>query len=128
MESYDKVAGAMDGFATPANHVDFKAKRLFGRVDGVIADGAVAILQPSGGGPVEKHRHSHDHLFMVISGEARIEFEDETVIVPAYSAYRVDGSRLHSVWNNTDQPTVMVGCTLIRDRDHGQRSENGNND
>ena len=70
-----------DGFITPAAHVGFLAKRLFGREEGCIKDGAVAYLEPGGGGPTEQHTHSHDHLFIVVKGEATIRLGDRVVKV-----------------------------------------------
>ncbi len=100
-----------DNFITPPGHVKFRAKKLFDAV-GPVADGSVARLEPGGGGPVPPHTHGHDHLFIVTGGEARIEVGGETVIVGAGEAFRVDGGKLHSVWNNSDGETVMVGLTL----------------
>ena len=62
-----------DDFITPAAHVGFLAKRLFGREEGRIKDGAVAYLEPGGGGPTEQHTHNHDHLFIVVKGEATMK-------------------------------------------------------
>lgn len=100
-----------DGFITPAAHVGFLAKRLFGREEGCIKDGAVAYLEPGGGGPTEQHTHSHDHLFIVVKGEATIRLGDRVVKVAENDSFRMDGSVPHSVWNETDETVVMVGIT-----------------
>lgn len=101
-----------DGFITPAAHVGFVAKRLFGREEGCIKDGAVAYLEPGGGGPTEDHTHGHDHLFVVVKGEATIRLGKEIVKVGENESFRVEGSVTHSVWNETDETVVMVGITV----------------
>lgn len=75
-------------------------------------DGSIAYLEPGGGGPVEPHTHRHDHLFIVTSGEARIMLDDEQIIVHENESFLVDGSKPHSVWNNIDRTTVMVGISI----------------
>ena len=76
-----------DGFITPSEHVNFLAKNLFGAC-GQIVNGAIAYLAPDGGGPVTPHTHATDHLFIVKGG------------IP------------HSVWNNAQAETVMIGITI----------------
>ncbi len=53
------------------------------------------------------HSHPHNHLFIVTSGEAGVEYEDETVIIHENEAFVVEGSRPHGVWNNLDGRTVV---------------------
>jgi mannose-6-phosphate isomerase-like protein (cupin superfamily) len=101
----------MNGFITPPNHVDFSAKRLFSDV-GEIIDGSIAYLYKHGGGPTTNHTHEHNHLFIVTQGEARIVSGSETVIVRENESYLMDGTIPHSVWNNIDGTTVMVGISL----------------
>lgn len=98
-------------FVTPPGHVGFVAKKLFGG-SGEMLDCAVARLERGGGGPVEPHAHPHDHLFIVISGRARIVMEDEEHILHEGEGFRVEGRRLHSVWNDADGETVMVGISV----------------
>ena len=54
----------MSEYMTPPDHVNFKAKKLFGGM-GEIIDGAVAHILPGGGGPQSLHTHDHSHLFIV---------------------------------------------------------------
>ena len=103
----------MEEFITPPNHIDFKAKRLFG-IYGEIIDGAIAYIAPNGGGPEQMHTHSHDHLFIVVKGEAKIFKESQEIILKKDQSYLVDGSCPHSVWNNSDEETVMIGISLKR--------------
>ena len=103
---------AKDVFVTPPHHINFMAKKLFGEIKGKIRDGAVAVIEPAGGGPQEKHSHSHNHLFIVTSGEARVEYDDETVIIHENEAFMVEGTRPHAVWNNKDGRTVIIGITV----------------
>lgn len=101
----------MQDFITPPNHINFLAKNLFSEM-GQIINGAIAYVDLNGGGPTTKHSHEHNHLFIVTEGEARVEFEDETVIIHKNEAYLVEGKRLHSVWNNSDGQTVMIGISV----------------
>lgn len=101
----------MNGFITPPNHVNFWAKKLFGGM-GEIIDGSVACLEKDGGGPQEPHTHEHDHLFIVTEGEARIWLGGETVIVRENESYLVKGAVPHSVWNNRDETTKMIGISV----------------
>lgn len=101
----------MTDFITPPNHINFLAKNLFGEM-GQIINGSIAYVDLNGGGPTTKHSHEHNHLFIVTEGEARVEFEDETIIIHKDEAYLVEGKRPHSVWNNSDKRTVMIGISV----------------
>lgn len=101
----------LQGFVTPPGHVNFLAKKLFGE-SGEIQDGAIAYLEPGGGGPVVPHTHLHDHLFVVISGEVKIMLDNREVIVHENESFLVKGEVSHAVWNNTDQTAVMLGITI----------------
>lgn len=102
----------MKDFITPPNHVNFQAKKLFEEC-GHIVDGSIAYISLNGGGPIEKHTHQHNHLFIVVQGEAKILLDNETVIVKENESFLVKGTIPHSVWNNTDSETVMIGITVI---------------
>ncbi len=101
----------MDAFITPPDHKNFKAKKLFAD-SGSILDGAIAYLEKGGGGPMTPHTHEHDHLFIVTKGEAKIVLGDKSVIVKENESFLVNGDIPHSVWNNTDGTTVMVGISI----------------
>ena len=101
-----------DTFFTPPNHTGFKAKKLFESC-GTIADGSIAYISLNGGGPAEQHTHAHNHLFIVTQGEAKILLGDEIVIVKQNESFLVDGTIPHSVWNNADGETVMIGITVV---------------
>ena len=60
------------------------------------------------------HSHPHNHLFIVTSGETRVMYEDETVIIHENEACVVEGSRPHALWNNLDGRTVIIGITRPR--------------
>ena len=100
-----------DGFMTPPNHVNFEAKKLFGEV-GQIVDGSIAYMDLKGGGPTQKHTHEHNHLFIVVKGEAKILLGDEEVILRQDESFLVEGTIPHSVWNNLDDETVMIGISV----------------
>ncbi len=101
----------MNDFMTPPKHINFQAKKLFGE-SGRILDGSIAYIGANGGGPDTPHTHSHDHLFIVTAGEAKILLDDKTVIVKQNESYLVKGSIPHSVWNNTEQELVMIGMNV----------------
>lgn len=101
----------MNDFITPPNHVNFKAKKLFGEM-GTIIDGSIAYVDLNGGGPTELHTHEHNHLFIVTKGEAKIKLDDREVIVKKDESFLVEGKIPHSVWNNIQGETVMIGISL----------------
>lgn len=100
-----------DGFITPSEHVNFLAKNLFGAC-GQIVNGAIAYLAPDGGGPVTPHTHATDHLFIVTQGEAKVLLDGQERIIRENEAFVVKGGIPHSVWNNAQAETVMIGITL----------------
>jgi len=93
-------------FITPPNHIHFLAKKLFGEL-GEIIDGSIAYLEKNGGGPTEAHTHEHNHLFIVMKGEAKVILADSKVIIKENESYFVNGKILHSVWNNVEDTTIM---------------------
>src|SRR5574344_2162633 len=101
----------MEGFITPPNHVNFLAKKLYGE-EREFLDVAIAYMDKGGGGPTSLHTHTHDHLFIVTQGEAKIILGDKEVVVSKDESYLVKGNIPHSVWNNFDGVTVMIGITL----------------
>ncbi len=101
----------MKDFITPANHVNFLAKKLF-KERGRIIDGSIAYLEKGGGGPVEMHAHLHNHLFIVVSGQAKIKLEGSEIIINENESYLIEGQTLHSVWNNLDTTTVIIGISV----------------
>ena len=100
-----------EGFITPPNHVNFEAKKLFGNV-GEIIDGSIAYINLKGGGPLEQHTHEHNHLFIVVKGEAIVMLGDEKKIIHKDEAYLVEGKIPHSVWSNQDEETIMIGISV----------------
>ena len=103
-------------YITPPNHLNFKAKKLFGPI-GEIINGSIAYIDLNGGGPKEKHTHEHNHLFIVTKGEAKILLYDEEVIVKKDEAFLVDGEIPHSVWNNIEEETVMIGISVQKKKE-----------
>lgn len=101
----------MGEFVTPPNHINFLAKKLFANV-GEIIDGSIAYLEKDGGGPIELHTHEHSHLFIVTQGKAKVVLDDKTVIFKKNESFLVDGRIPHSIWNNTDEETVMIGISV----------------
>lgn len=101
----------MNDFMTPPNHINFLAKKLFGNT-GEIIDGSIAYLNKQGGGPLDNHTHEHNHLFIVTEGEAKIVLAEDTVIVKKNESFLVYGKIPHSVWNNIEETTVMIGISV----------------
>lgn len=101
----------MNEFMTIPNHVNFRAKKLFGEV-GQIIDGSIAYIDVNGGGPVERHTHAHDHLFIVVEGEVKMLLGDQEVIVKQNESYLVKGNIPHTVWNNAQGKAVMIGISV----------------
>ena len=104
-----------DGFMTPPNHVNFEATKLFGAV-GEILDGSIAYITLKGGGPTENHTHEHNHLFIVVKGEAKALQGEEEILIHQDEAFLVQGSIPHSVWSNTEEETVMIGISVRNGR------------
>ncbi len=100
-----------EGFMTPPDHVNFEAKKLFDGV-GEIIDGSIAYITLKGGGPLEKHNHEHNHLFIVVKGEAKVLLDNEEVIIRKDEAFLVKGNIPHSVWSRQDEETVMIGISV----------------
>ena len=100
------------GFMTPPKHVNFETKKLFGSM-GQIMDRSIAYIRAKGGGPTEQHTHEHDHLFIVVRGEAKVLLDKEEVIIPENEAFLVKGAIPHSVWSNLDEETVMIGVSVL---------------
>lgn len=111
ISSSSNISALPEDFVTPPDHIRFRAKKLFQEC-GEIADGAIAYLEPGGGGPQTKHTHEKDHLFIVVKGAARILFGDEIKIIRENESFIVPGNLPHSVWNATEEETLMVGITL----------------
>ena len=101
----------MEDFITPPEHINFKAKKLFGEM-GTIIEGSIAYVDLNGGGPTEQHTHEHNHLFIVVKGEAKIKLADNEVIVKKDESFLVEGKIPHSVWNNIQDETGMIGISL----------------
>jgi len=101
----------MNGFITPSDHINFSAKKLFAGM-GEIVDGSIAYLNEKGGGPTELHTHAHNHLFIVVKGEAKIQYPDREIIIKENDSYLVDGKTPHSVWNNGTRQAIMIGLSV----------------
>lgn len=105
----------MKDFVTPPDHINFLAKKLFGNC-GEIVDCSIAYLEANGGGPANLHTHEHSHVFIVIEGQAKVLMDSAEKIVNPNESILVDGGIPHSVWNNTDSRTVMIGISIRNKR------------
>ncbi|MDD3251482.1 MAG: cupin domain-containing protein [Lachnospiraceae bacterium] len=97
----------MQEFITPPNHKGFSAKRLFDE-GGKIKWGAIAYIDKDGGGPEGNHTHRENHIFIVVDGEARVMLDDKAVIVKKNESFFVNGMTPHSIWNNSEETTVVI--------------------
>lgn len=102
----------MNDFLPVPEHVGFAAKSLRSIPEALLQGGALARLEPGGGGPVEPHRHEHAHLFIVTSGRITIMMDGLEHPVPAHDSLLVPGGVLHAVWNRGSSPAEVVGLTL----------------
>lgn len=108
----------MNDFITPKNHENFKALPLASNIDEEISDCAIAFIEPGGGGPSPDHRHCHDHLFTVISGEIEVRMGADKRQIKAGMSIRVNGEIPHSVWNRGSSRAKVIGISLNKqDRD-----------
>jgi len=98
-------------FITPPCHKAFLAKKLFGNA-GEITDGSIAYMEAGGGGPIEQHTHTHSHLFIVVEGEAKLLLGEKEIILKNEESFLVDGNTPHSLWNNTNKRTRVIGITI----------------
>lgn len=104
---------SLDDFITPPNHIHLLAKKIFGEI-GEIIDSSIAYLEPNGGGPTKPHTHTHSHLFIIIEGQAKILLDKLEIILNANESYLVYGNIPHSIWNDTDKTTKMIGISVRR--------------
>ena len=58
------------------------------------------------------YTHEHNHLFIVTQGEAKIKLADSEVVVKKDEAFLVEGNIPHSVWNNLESETIMIGISV----------------
>jgi mannose-6-phosphate isomerase-like protein (cupin superfamily) len=100
-------------FITPPEHIRFRAKKFYSG-EGKVLDCAVAHMEKDGGGPLSLHTHNHDHLFFVVAGEAKVCFADSALIIRKNESCLVEGRKPHSVWNNLDTETVIIGMSIIK--------------
>ena len=51
-------------------------------------------------------------MFIVVKGEAKVLLVDQTVIIRRDESFLVKGEIPHSVWNNSNGETVMIGISV----------------
>ena len=62
--------------------------------------------------PEQTAYHRYNHMFIVVKGEAKVLLGDQTVIIRRDESFLVKGEIPHSVWNNSDGETVMIGISV----------------
>ena len=50
----------------------------------------------------------------MIEGEAKILLDKEVIVIKKGESFLVDGRIPHSVWNNFQNQTVMIGINLYK--------------
>ncbi len=100
-----------DGFITPEGHRAFLAKKLFDDM-GAIRWGALAYIEPGGGGPEGGHTHGDDHIFIVADGEVEIRSGDSSQIVKKDDMCLVDGMTPHSIWNRGETTAKVIKISV----------------
>ena len=103
----------METFMTPPSHKSFSAKKLF-EGGGALQWGAVAYIQPGGGGPEGSHTHPEDHIFLVTEGEVQVVLGDREVTVKQDESLFVDGMTPHSIWNRSDSAAKVFKLSTRR--------------
>ena len=101
------------GSLTPEGHQGFLAKKLFGEM-GKIQWGAIAYIEPGGGGPANDHTHSDDHLFIIVDGRVRIVSGDREIFAGKDEAVFVEGMVPHSIWNAGEETAVVIKISTER--------------
>ena len=104
----------MEGFITPQGHKDFLAKKLFDRM-GSIQWGALAYIEPNGGGPQGNHTHPEDHIFIVAEGQVEILLGDQARTVEKDGMLYVQGSIPHYIWNREKQNANVIKISVIQE-------------
>lgn len=79
---------------------------------GEVSDGSIAYIEKDGGGPTKQHTHEHNHLFIVVKGQAKICLGNEEIILKENESYIVDGKIPHSIWNDFSNTTTMIGLSI----------------
>lgn len=104
----------MEEFITPEGHKDFLAKKLFDRM-GSIQWGALAYIEPNGGGPQGNHTHPEDHIFIVAEGRVEILLGDQARTVEKDGMLYVQGSIPHSIWNRGKETAKVIKISVTQE-------------
>ena len=106
----------MEGFITPEGHKDFLAKKLFDRM-GSIQWGALAYIEPNGGGPQGNHTHPEDHIFIVTEGQVEIMQGEQVHTVGKDEMFYVPGMTPHSIWNRSGETVKVIKISVRREEE-----------
>jgi len=102
-----------EAFMTPPGHKGFHAKKLF-QEQGKIQWGAVAYIEPGGGGPEGNHTHSDNHLFIVAEGQVEIVMGESVRTLKKDESCLVDGMTPHSIWNRGTETAKVIKISVQR--------------
>lgn len=100
-------------FITPEGHTGFLAKKLFNEM-GAIHWGALAYIEPQGGGPAGNHTHPDNHIFIVVEGEVEVMLNDTPHIVKKDDMFFADGMTPHSIWNRSAATAKVIKISVGR--------------
>jgi transcriptional regulator with XRE-family HTH domain len=71
------------------------------------------IMHEMPGHRLESQRHGGEEVFYVLEGAVTVELDGKCSVLEAGDALHFSSRRLHSSWNHTDQPTVILHfCTM----------------
>lgn len=101
----------MQEFMTPPGHRGFLAKRLFDE-NGRIRWGAIAYIEPGGGGPEGNHTHDEAHIFIVTEGEVEVMLDGQAHTVSKNESFFVPGQGVHSIWNRGKETAVVIKISV----------------
>lgn len=99
-------------FITPEGHSLFLAKKLFDGM-GQIKWGALAYIEPGGGGPEGGHTHQEGHIFVVTEGEVVVLADGLPHPVRKDEMFFVEGGKPHSIWNKGDKTAKVLKISVL---------------
>jgi mannose-6-phosphate isomerase-like protein (cupin superfamily) len=95
----------------PPGHLKFAAKWLAQKETGAPVNVFWGDVGHEGGGPEPRHTHPHDHIFIIVEGEAKVVIGDEEHLLGSQQAIHITGTIPHAIWNVGPGELKMVGIS-----------------
>jgi transcriptional regulator with XRE-family HTH domain len=93
------------------SHRDLQYERLSASFPGSVLNSVIMHEMP--GHRLESIKHEGEEFFFILEGAITIYLEGEENILEVGDSIHFDSMREHSVWNHTDNPTIILHvCTL----------------